>query len=398
MSKENSSSGEGGPQDTSGPDVPAKDPNADVYDNRGPRKIIRVVTVMAYLFSVSFVGILLSAYYIFLWEPPNPRLIRAKPQVQFLIAAASSPEMPNLKEKETSAFPLESQLKHTSKSLLGRMTQDIDLTQRQPESTGISLEKQAKLNTMLLNLRQSLVEVLRAQKRNSSHQVAASTSDDSLVEVKRVLNSTKKTDYARRSISRHESRGNLAREKTLSGNTDPPSEFTGPINTLDVENTSAASKSATIPGTKTNQNYFDGKSVPDADRYSTPITIDRGTTRANCERKVSAQRFSKLHTFRRESTKRNETNVNNRQLTAPVGNNAEIPSGNANVNGLKLNYSSNNNESPSNNRNKRSHVSVELTADSDVIEDPEFEHQLPNYPIVVKPALYTTRNVKGERI
>lgn len=53
---------------------------ANIYENReGTKKIIRVVTVMAYVFSVSFAAILLSAYYVFLWQPPNPRDIQRHP-------------------------------------------------------------------------------------------------------------------------------------------------------------------------------------------------------------------------------------------------------------------------------------------------------------------------------
>ncbi|XP_015587709.1 uncharacterized protein LOC107264209 [Cephus cinctus] len=70
--------------------TPKKTP-ADIYENPGgSKKIIRVLTVLAYMFSVSFVGILLSAYYVFLWQPPNPRLlhkahIQADPQFEFLV-------------------------------------------------------------------------------------------------------------------------------------------------------------------------------------------------------------------------------------------------------------------------------------------------------------------------
>lgn len=47
----------------------------DIYENRpGMKKIIRVLTVLAYLVSVSFVAIVLSGYYVFLWHPPNPTL------------------------------------------------------------------------------------------------------------------------------------------------------------------------------------------------------------------------------------------------------------------------------------------------------------------------------------
>lgn len=39
-----------------------------VEDNQTP-KIIRVLTVCAYLFTVSFAAILLSAYYLIFWRP-----------------------------------------------------------------------------------------------------------------------------------------------------------------------------------------------------------------------------------------------------------------------------------------------------------------------------------------
>lgn len=87
MSKEENS--DGAPQEGPGGDA-SKD--ADIFENRGTKKIIRLVTVMAYMFSVSFVAIVLSAYYLFLWEPPNPRLLRrpiqlsSEPEIQFLIS------------------------------------------------------------------------------------------------------------------------------------------------------------------------------------------------------------------------------------------------------------------------------------------------------------------------
>lgn len=49
-----------------------------LYEPREPKKIIRLITVIAYMTSVSFVGVTLSAYYIFLWHPPNPRLMHAQ--------------------------------------------------------------------------------------------------------------------------------------------------------------------------------------------------------------------------------------------------------------------------------------------------------------------------------
>lgn len=68
-----------------------KDKNDSLYENRaGTKKLVRVVTVMAYVISVSFTAILLSAYYLFIWEPPNPRMIQrnrlmSEPQPEYLI-------------------------------------------------------------------------------------------------------------------------------------------------------------------------------------------------------------------------------------------------------------------------------------------------------------------------
>ncbi|KAL2717702.1 hypothetical protein V1478_013402 [Vespula squamosa] len=94
MSKD-CSSGESGGQDSSAGGSPGdgavKDVNASIYESKEPKKIVRIITVLAYMFSVSFVAIVLSAYYIFLWEPPNPRLmhanairLKADPQLNFL--------------------------------------------------------------------------------------------------------------------------------------------------------------------------------------------------------------------------------------------------------------------------------------------------------------------------
>lgn len=41
----------------------------EAYEANKTPKIIRVLTVCAYLICVSFAAIMLSAYYIFLWEP-----------------------------------------------------------------------------------------------------------------------------------------------------------------------------------------------------------------------------------------------------------------------------------------------------------------------------------------
>lgn len=76
-----------------------KDPNADLYETKAPKKLIRLVTVVAYMFSVSFVAIVLSAYYLFLWVPPDPKLLRrpvhlaGDPELNFMVADDSSDEI-----------------------------------------------------------------------------------------------------------------------------------------------------------------------------------------------------------------------------------------------------------------------------------------------------------------
>uniref|UniRef100_A0ABD2XEX4 Uncharacterized protein n=1 Tax=Trichogramma kaykai TaxID=54128 RepID=A0ABD2XEX4_9HYME len=67
----------------SGNENPADKAKQDaLYEDREPKKIIRLITVTAYMVSVSFVGIVLSIYYVFLWHPPNPRLMHAQAQAE----------------------------------------------------------------------------------------------------------------------------------------------------------------------------------------------------------------------------------------------------------------------------------------------------------------------------
>nr|XP_033324297.1 uncharacterized protein LOC117219328 [Megalopta genalis] len=60
---------EGASQETS-------DSNAELYETKSSKKVVRLITAVAYMISVSFVAIGLSAYYLFLWVPPDPRLLR----------------------------------------------------------------------------------------------------------------------------------------------------------------------------------------------------------------------------------------------------------------------------------------------------------------------------------
>lgn len=46
-----------------------QDPPSKMYESKKNKKIIRFMTVLAYMFSVSLAAIVLSLYYIFLWDP-----------------------------------------------------------------------------------------------------------------------------------------------------------------------------------------------------------------------------------------------------------------------------------------------------------------------------------------
>ncbi|GAB6026023.1 hypothetical protein CHUAL_012234 [Chamberlinius hualienensis] len=45
------------------------DNRAKIYEPKQNKKLIRLMTVMAYVFSVSMAAIMLSLYYVFLWDP-----------------------------------------------------------------------------------------------------------------------------------------------------------------------------------------------------------------------------------------------------------------------------------------------------------------------------------------
>jgi len=431
MNKEDSS-GEGKSQDASTPDnpadLPAKDLNAEIYENRGPKKIIRVVTVMAYLFSVSFVGILLSAYYIFLWEPPNPTLIqrehlRTDPQMQFMIAPPS--EETDLTKKDS--FLQQSKVHSMHESLLSRMAHDTyDGDSVVDPRDKINVEKKQRLNTMLLNLRYSLVDTLRAQKRNSSQQATNSSGfNNSFVE--QVLNST--VDRAENTISRYgESHGNISEEKTSSDNADLPVEFT---EALDVESTSSISKFMTIPGTETSQRHFDRDSVTNINpiieeekRYHrendavksylvrgfSNATTNSDVTNSSDRRVFKDNDFSKatqefLKIDKKEPMKQNET-ADRRLIDNGENDSDDIQTGviskervNGNIKRSQENYF---NESSSNDQIgqiARDRVSIDPSSrDSGFINDSGF-HQTPD-PTVIKsrPRITGTRNSEGERI
>ncbi|KAK2589165.1 hypothetical protein KPH14_001982 [Odynerus spinipes] len=146
MSKEGGS-GEAGAQDAAGGSGDAaKDA---IYEGRGPKKIVRIVTVLAYMFSVSSVAIVLSAYYLFLWEPPNPRLLhnaarlRDEPRIHFLRA-----ELPQVESR------------------FQENPEDESFTNNTDE-TGEQSERYDDFYETLASLRSTLANVLRKRSNDS---------------------------------------------------------------------------------------------------------------------------------------------------------------------------------------------------------------------------------------
>ncbi|KYQ47936.1 hypothetical protein ALC60_12895 [Trachymyrmex zeteki] len=426
MSREDSS-GEGRSQDAFSPDspvdVPAKDSNADIYENRGSKKIIRVLTVMAYLFSVSFVAILLSAYYIFLWEPPNPKLIqrerlRTDPQLQFLVAP------PSEETKKDSNF-LQNKVNPMHKPLLaGRMAHHM--YNGDDFQNKINLEKKLKLNAALLKLRHSLVDTLLAQRRHSSQETTKSSGFNNSFADK-VLNSTVNPVENTISINRYgeSASENISEEKTYN---DLPVEFADSVSTLNVESTSSTSKFMTIPEIKTRQK-LDRDSVnvnpiidkkkrynkksPDAvesyviREFSNVMTnseITNGSDRRVFEDESSKMTQEFLKTDRKEPMKRNETDDRRLINNDRENNSNDVQTSiilekyvNDSIRNSQENYSSNDQIG----QIAREKVSIDPSSrDSGfTIDNPGF-HQTSNDPTVVKsqPRTARTRNSEGERI
>lgn len=65
----NKDSHNGGGPDTVQSGLPFDTAKAKIYETKRHKKIVRLMTVMAYVLSVSLAAIVLSLYYVFLWDP-----------------------------------------------------------------------------------------------------------------------------------------------------------------------------------------------------------------------------------------------------------------------------------------------------------------------------------------
>lgn len=67
--KDNNHSNGAGAVDTVQTGMPFDTAKAKIYETKRHKKIVRLMTVMAYVLSVSLAAIVLSLYYVFLWDP-----------------------------------------------------------------------------------------------------------------------------------------------------------------------------------------------------------------------------------------------------------------------------------------------------------------------------------------
>ena len=149
MSSEEGPAGEAGKKD-------------DIYESQGSKKLVRLITVMAYMFSVSFVAIVLSAYYIFLWEPPNPRLFRkpvhlsGEPEVQFLKG-----DPPIITDQSKQHQPDNFLPNGVPVKFAGRIADDTSDMSDLINDPDQVMKDRGRLDESLFLLRNSLMELLR---------------------------------------------------------------------------------------------------------------------------------------------------------------------------------------------------------------------------------------------
>lgn len=82
MSKEGSSGGSVNQDPSGNQDAPNGEGTPPIAEKKSQKKIVRLITVLAYMVSVSSGAMALSGYYLFLWKPPNPRLMHLPQRFQ----------------------------------------------------------------------------------------------------------------------------------------------------------------------------------------------------------------------------------------------------------------------------------------------------------------------------
>uniref|UniRef100_T1J955 InaF motif containing 2 n=1 Tax=Strigamia maritima TaxID=126957 RepID=T1J955_STRMM len=67
-----------------------EDHKAKIYEPKQNKKLIRLLTVMGYIFSVSLVAIMLSLYYVFLWDPNLKSAAHRSTKAPLILATPAS--------------------------------------------------------------------------------------------------------------------------------------------------------------------------------------------------------------------------------------------------------------------------------------------------------------------
>ncbi|CAL7951247.1 unnamed protein product [Xylocopa violacea] len=284
-------SGEVPEEGTTGGDALKKD--ADIYENRGTKKIVRLITVIAYMFSVSFVAIILSGYYLFIWEAPNPRQMRRP--LQF----STDPQMQSLISDRIIVQGDDSNTSNISFSVRNFDTDnhfnDYDYTRKH----------QKQLNESLSLLRNSLVEALqnrmndsKSSNRNFSRETISELVNYTSSEKGKMLNSTGK--LVGRGLRRSSEIMNRMLDNNGTSLTLESSTISG-----DEANNDRFTSTRNHTGRDSFENIFQSshnltkKTVSDRERYKTGVssTSFKPKTEAFVKKsvKIAMPRYSKVH-------------------------------------------------------------------------------------------------------
>jgi len=108
----------------------------DPYEPKQNKKIVRILTVMVYVFTVSFGAILLSLYYLFLWDPYKNH---GQPPTQIPHAQANSPPTPSPSSTTTPTSAVVSKSPSTlSDSALDNIVEDLN-NGAQPKALALAM-------------------------------------------------------------------------------------------------------------------------------------------------------------------------------------------------------------------------------------------------------------------
>ncbi|XP_066596446.1 uncharacterized protein inaF-D [Prorops nasuta] len=208
MSKEESG-GAGDAANTQDGAAGADAKKESLFEGQKSKKLIRIATVMAYMSSVSFVAVLLSAYYLFLWHPPNPRLLHHnylinEPHAEHLIA---SPQInysrPHLQEILRNLLLQNFSTNHT------QMRKNVDV---ESFSAIDDSGNDDQINQSLVSLKYTLTQILRGRKNQSKSQIGKEEGNS--------MTSQRSTNFLHNPIPTLPTASDISGKRNLTGTTD----------------------------------------------------------------------------------------------------------------------------------------------------------------------------------